>query len=109
MEQIHDRGNSVDKIEQIHIMLIVTYTKNDYIVSRGEIKKSKTEKPRNKEILEVQVVWRIKWFYITKALLLQIWTDNTVDEVCVETAIAVSRGTKAKITQVFDEYHKIIW
>ena len=56
MEEIHDRGNSVGKIEQIHIMLIVTYTNNDYIVSRGEIKKSKTEKPRNKEILEVQVV-----------------------------------------------------
>ena len=49
MEQIHDRGNSVGKIEQIHIMLIVTYTKNDYIVSRGEIKKSKpkTKKHRN--------------------------------------------------------------
>ena len=56
MEQIQDRGNSVDKIEKIHIVLIVTYTTNDYIVSGGEIKKSKTEKPRNKEILEVQVV-----------------------------------------------------
>ena len=72
MEQIQDRGNSVDKIEKIHIVLIVTYTKNDYIVSRGEIEKSITDKPRNKELLEVQVVSRIKWFYITKALLLQI-------------------------------------
>ena len=72
MEQVQDRGNIVDKLEKIHIVLLVTYTKNNYIVSRGEIEKSKTEKPRNKEILEVQVVSRIKWFYIAKALLLQI-------------------------------------
>ena len=72
MEQIQDRGNSVDKLEKIRILLVVTYTKNDYIVSRGEIEKSITDKPRNKELLEVQVVSRIKWFYITKTLLLQI-------------------------------------
>ena len=48
MEQIQDRGNSVDKIEKIHIVLIVTYTKNDYIVSRGEIEKSKPKTKKQK-------------------------------------------------------------
>ena len=48
MEEIHDRGNSVGKIEQIHIMLIVTYTNNDYIVSRGEIEKSKPKTKKQK-------------------------------------------------------------
>ena len=72
MKKLQDRGDSADKLEKIRILLVVTYNKNDYIVSRGKIEKSKTDKPRNKELLEAQVVSRIKWFYITKALLLQI-------------------------------------
>ena len=72
MEQVQDRGNSVDKLEKVRIVLGVTCTDNNYIVRRGQIKKSITDKPRNRELLEVLVVSKIKFFYITKTLVLQI-------------------------------------